>query len=75
MSQVSRTTYTFEVLHPSDVVLHGIDHAMREAWDGCAVGNVTSEVTTPVPADQVADALFALGNDGTFFQDDHEEEA
>jgi hypothetical protein len=88
MTQISKTTVTFTVLHRTDdPVLSGqetigeYDHAydgllgyiMRESWDGGMVGVESDPKTVPVPDDQVPGELLAMGNDGTFFDDDLEE--
>jgi hypothetical protein len=81
MSTISRTTYTFTVLHRTDEPIIGSDDfdgpfggdlgaAMQESWDGNAVGAVTSEETVEVPDTEVPEALVDLGNDGEFFDSD-----
>jgi hypothetical protein len=70
MSTISKTTYTFAVLHRSDEPPPTMGDAMREATDGHAVGNVVSEHTVPVPDASVEAELVVMGNDGSFFEDD-----
>lgn len=85
---ISKTTFTFTVLHRTDEPFtwdHGngdgalntnLGEALTRSWDGHAVGAVTDETTVPVPSSQVEDELVALGNDGEFFDDDlHPDEA
>lgn len=82
-SIISRTTFTFTVLHRTDEPFTGFDgdgpldttlgEALARSWDGNAVGLVTAEVTVPVPLEEVEDALVALGNDGAFFDTDLED--
>jgi len=69
---IVKTTITIAVLHRGDnpMTEHGIDEVLYEMNEGEAVGWETSRVTDPVPADQVCDELVALGNDGTFFDDE-----
>lgn len=82
---ISKTTITFTVLHRSDdPVLSGrefigeydsptdglLGYVMQEAWDGGMVGIEGDPVTAPVPDDQIEDELLAMGNDGTFFEED-----
>lgn len=78
---ISKTTFTFTVLHRTDEPFiwdgqegvgpydNNLGEALARSWDGHAVGWVADE-TTVVPSDQVAAELVALGNDGTFFDDD-----
>lgn len=80
MSTISRTTFTFTVLHRTDEPFdnfHGdgpldgsLGEALSRSWDGNAVGAVTEEVTEEVADFDVKDELVALDNDGTFFDDD-----
>lgn len=79
---ISKTTFTFEVLHRTDEPFtwdessgdgpldNNLGEALARSWDGHAVGRITSEVTTPVQNERVEDELVALGNDGEFFLDD-----
>lgn len=69
---IVKTTITFTVLHRADNPMESLGHAMSESWDGDAVGWETESVTVPVSPDDVVDELVALGNDGTFFDDDDE---
>jgi hypothetical protein len=85
MTPISKTVFTFTVLHRTDEPFVGgnSDHpfdnhlgeALRRSWDGHAVGDITSEVTTDIMLPEtVRDELEKLGNDGEFFDDDLEEE-
>jgi hypothetical protein len=71
---IVKTTITITVLHRADNPMtdHDINEVLYEMSEGEAVGWETDRVTNPVPADQVGDELGALGNDGTFFDDDEE---
>lgn len=69
---ISRTTFTFTVLHLTYDPPLTLDDALRDAEDGHAVGNVVSQVTEEVADDDVPDELMVLGNDGEFFDDDLE---
>jgi len=71
---ISKTTFTFTVLHRSDAPLHNIQHALAESYDGDACGFETGSETTAVPPERVVAELLALGNDGRFFDDFDEEE-
>lgn len=64
---ISQTTFVFTVLHRTDERPATIDEAVRETYDGRAVGAVVHALTGPVADAAVPDALVALGNDGTFF--------
>lgn len=75
MSTIVKTTYTFTALHRADWTPEGIEDAMRESYDGHAVGQETSSKTEPVPDDKVSDELVALSNDGSFFDEDLQEES
>ena len=82
---ISKTTFTFTVLHRTDQpfdddfqgyepCLQGaLGAAMDRSFDGHSVGWVTNEVTEPVPDKKVAEELVALGNDGEFFDEDLED--
>jgi hypothetical protein len=69
---IVKTTITITVLHRGDNPMtdHDIEEVLYEMREGEAVGWETDRVTEPVPADQVSDELLALGNDGTFFDDE-----
>ena len=67
---ISKTTYTFTVLHRTDEPLESMGEALHRASEGNAVGAVTGEHTVEVPSDSVADELLELGNDGEFFDGD-----
>lgn len=70
MSTISKTTFTFTVLHRTDQPLQSIEQALEEADTGHAVGNITAETTSEMPDEQVTYELRTLGNDGEFFDDD-----
>lgn len=70
MATISKTTFTFTVLHRSDDPPADLGDAISEADHGSAVGLETSRETVPVADSAVADELLALGNDGEFFDDD-----
>ena len=79
---ISKTTFTFTVLHRTDEPFsddyehydHAFDGALGEAMarshDGHAVGWVVSVETSEVADADVPEALVELGNDGEFFSDD-----
>ncbi|BBY53995.1 hypothetical protein H7J07_05180 [Mycobacterium koreense] len=69
MATISKTTFTFTVLHRSDDPPADLGVAIHEADHGNAVGLETSRETVAVPDAAVADELRALGNDGEFFGD------
>lgn len=69
MSTISKTTFTYTVLHRTDEPVMSIEEAMSRAWDGDAVGGETEVIAVHVPDEQVEDELVALGNDGEFFND------
>jgi hypothetical protein len=80
-STISKTTYTFVVLHRTDEPIMGDDDfdgpfggdlgaALQRSWDGNAVGAVTSEVTEEIADTEVPEELVELGNDGEFFDSD-----
>lgn len=69
MQKISKTIFTFTVLHPSDETFEDIESAMYEARTGNAVGNVTDQVTHSVNPEDVKGELTALGNDGLFFEE------
>lgn len=64
---IAKTVYTFTVLHPADAPLDDLGHALYEASEGNAVGDVTAETTVTLVPDAVRSELIALGNDGEFF--------
>lgn len=83
MTTISKTTFTFTVLHRTDEPFSdgydsGYDgpfcgalaEAMQRSWDGDAVGAEAVAEVAEVPDDQVSEELVALGNDGTFFDFD-----
>lgn len=70
MSTISKTEYTFTVLHPTDQPPLGLADALQESDTGRMVGNITREETFDVPDDVVSNELLDLGNDGTFFDDE-----
>ena len=67
--KVARTVFTFELLHGADATFEDLQHALREAWDGGAVGSERVISTVPLGDALVPAALLALGNDGAFFDD------
>lgn len=67
--KVARTVFTFELLHDADATFEDLQHALREAWDGGAVGSERVISTVALGDALVPAALHALGNDGTFFDD------
>jgi hypothetical protein len=67
---ISKTRYTFDVLHRTDEPPRTLEDALREADTGHMVGAVVEERTTDVPNDTVRTELLELGNDGSFFEDD-----
>lgn len=68
MSQtISKTTFTFVVLHPTDQPPMSLEHAMEESMTGNMVGLETEAITLEVPDSEVETELVALGNDGEFF--------
>jgi hypothetical protein len=83
--KIKKTTMTFTVLHRADAFPLPDDEfwgeydgpyagplgfLMQEAWDGGMVGIESDGVTVDVPDDQVETELIAMGNDGTFFEED-----
>ena len=71
---IVKTTVTITVLHRADNPLtdHGIDEVLYEMSEGDAVGWETDRDAVPVDPKDVLGELIALGNDGTFFDDDDE---
>lgn len=69
---IRKTTFTFTVLHREDAPLADIEDVLREASDGHAVGAVADVHSTNLPTEAVRAQLLALGNDGTFFDDDED---
>lgn len=71
---IVKTTVTITVLHRADNPMTDcdIEEVLYEMREGEAVGWETGRVTETVAAEQVPDELVALGNDGTFFDDDEE---
>lgn len=68
---IVKTSITITVLHRVDNTLgDDIEEVLYEIREGEAVGRETDRTIEPVPADLVSDELVALGNDGTFFDDD-----
>lgn len=70
---IVKTTFTFEVLHRADLTFEDILHALEEADTGHAVGSVTQTVRVGIRNENVPGELAALGNDGSFFDDDLDE--
>lgn len=67
MTIITKTTFTFVVLHPSDDPIVDLDIAMARSDTDNAVGMEEVISVEEVPDDQVEAELVALGNDGTFF--------
>ena len=67
---VARSIFIVEVLHRADQIPQTLADALHEADEGHAVGSVTNHHVERVADRDVPDALRALGNDGTFFDDD-----
>ena len=74
MTTISKTTFTFTVLHRTDDPPEDLEAALRESWDGNAVGLETAVEVVGVADEDVSDQLVLLGNDGDFFNDDLTEE-
>lgn len=71
MPDISKTTISFTVIHRTDSPLSAnLEDVLEETDTGHAVGWETNRTTVRVPADAVAAELRALGNDGSFFDDD-----
>lgn len=71
---ISKTRYTFVVLHRTDQKPDTLEEALDEANTGHAVGDVIEEFTTDVPDDEVPLELKRMGSsDGEFFANDIEE--
>jgi hypothetical protein len=72
---IVKTRITITVLHRSDNPMtdHGIDEVLYEMSEGDAVGWETGRDTVPVDPNDVGAELIALGNDGTFFDEDEDE--
>lgn len=70
MTTISKTVFTFTVLHPTNEPLEDLELAISRATDDNAVGYEDVVSTEVLPDDQVESELVALGNDGYFF--DHE---
>jgi len=67
---ISKTTYTFTVLHRTDDAPLTMEDAINDAESGHAVGRVIGQSVVELPDNEVPRALRKLGNDGTFFDDD-----
>lgn len=69
---IVKTTITITLLHRADNPMdsHNIEQVLWEMSEGDAVGWETDRTTKPVPAERVEAELIALGNDGTFFNED-----
>lgn len=73
MSTISKTEFTFAVLHRTDEPFDGDDplaDALERSDSGNAVGSIVNETTQTVDDGDVKHQLELLGNDGTFFEDD-----
>ena len=81
---ISKTTISFTVLHRTgdegleEASQRNYDHyldsplgyILQEAWDGGMVGIESEPVTIAIPDDHVREELLAMGNDGTFFEEE-----
>ena len=67
MTKITKTIWTFTLLHPSDETPHCIEDALEMADQGNGVGDVTGVQSEEVEDDQVEEELQKLGNDGEFF--------
>lgn len=84
MSTISKTTFTFVVLHRTDEPFDDdfqyneydgphdgpLGEAMARSYDGNAVGALVVQDTVEVEEKDVESQLLQLGNDGEFFDDD-----
>jgi hypothetical protein len=69
--KIAKTTITFTVLHlASDPLPDDLLVVLEETNTGHAVGWTTDRKTVEVPDSRVVTELVALGNDGSFFDDD-----
>lgn len=70
-STISRTTFTFEVLHRTDDAPHTLDDAFNEIERGHAIGGPQHAVTAEVPDTDVPETLVDdFNDDGSFFDHD-----
>lgn len=67
---ISKTDFTFSVVHRTDDRPNSLEHALEQADTGGMVGNVTDVFTVSVDDEDVPDTLRELGNDGEFFDVD-----
>ena len=74
MTKIMKFTVEVTVLIPSDqtAAFHQMDLATiaGEMDGGDFIGSYTTRFNGVVPADDVKDELFILGNDGSFFDHD-----
>lgn len=71
---ISKTTFTYTVLHRTDTPPSDVYVALGEAMDGHMVGAQMASETEPVAREDVRTELLAVGNDGGFFDFDFDEE-
>jgi hypothetical protein len=69
---ISRTLFTFVVMHRTDQPIGSLARALHEANEGNAVGSEEMVIRSAVLDKDVRRELQQLGNDGTFFDDDLE---
>jgi hypothetical protein len=67
---ISRTLFTFVVIHRTDQPVGSLARALYEANEGNAVGSEEMVITSAVLNKDVPRELQQLGNDGTFFDMD-----
>lgn len=67
---ISKTTFTFTVLHRTDEPIEDLEEAIARSFDGHAVGLETGSTTETVPNERVRAELVLLHNDGEFFDID-----
>ena len=70
MSKISKTTFTFTVLHRTDEQPTSLVQAMEEADTGDMVGAEKRTKTVGVADNLVAWELQQMGSDATFFEVD-----
>lgn len=70
--EISKTVFTFTVLHPTDETPETLEVALEESDTGNMVGWTTNVATTAVDPVALRGELLDLGNDGEFFNADDE---
>lgn len=65
--EISKTVFTFTVLHQTDDPPASLEDALSESMFGGSVGQTTGRTTVAVPGGDVETELKQLGNDGEFF--------